>query len=177
MSGLIDPELFRKARPGSPEYIRCISHPDLKMIRTRVLKTLAAELEATLKPLGYARKGTEWRKTSKFGTGILELQKSRTGFCLYINVARLPRVVLLPGSTFRFQTRFLFFCPELPQIDYEIDSLYYAKLHENTAFRDAVITIVRARLIPWIEARHKRSSLIFSPLPSHMTRVPLFQSR
>jgi hypothetical protein len=67
LSGLIDPELFRKAKPGSPEYIRYISHPDLKTIRTRVLRTLAAELDSTLEPLGYEKKGTEWRKASKFG--------------------------------------------------------------------------------------------------------------
>jgi Domain of unknown function (DUF4304) len=183
LSGLIDPELFRKARPGSSEYIRYMRHPDLKTIRKRVVKTLVADLEATLEPLGYERKGTEWRKASKFGRSILQLQKSRYGFCLYINVGRLPRFVLLPRTSMSgtpdgfVLTRFQSFCPELSQIDHENDSLHYVKLHEDAAFRDAVVTIVRSRLVPWIEARHKRSSLIFLPLPRHMTKVPLFQSR
>jgi len=181
LSKLIDRELFRKAAAGSPEFIRYMNHPDLKAIRAKVLKTLVAELEATLKPLGYDRKGTEWRKASKFGRSILQLQKSRYGFCLYINVGRLPRFVLIPrysmsGTRDGFAlTRFQSFCPELPQKDYENDSLYYVKLHENAAFRDAVVAIVRARLIPWIEARHKARSVIFLPLPEQMAKVPLFQ--
>src|SRR5262245_29334865 len=158
-----------------------MKRPDLKAIRAKVFKTLVAEFDATLRPLGYDRTGTEWRKASKFGRSILQLQKSRYGFNLYINVGRLPRFVLIPrtgmsGTRDGFVlARFQDFCPELPQRDYENDSLYYVKLHENAAFRDAVITIVRSRLVPWIEARHKGLSLIFLPSPEHMAKVPLFQ--
>ena len=181
LSKLIDRELFRKTRAGSPEFIRYMNHPDLKSIRAKVLKTLVAELDTTLRLLGYERNGTKWRKASKFGRSFLQLQKSSYGFNLYINVGPLPHFVLVPRSSRSgtrdgfVLTRFQAFCPELPQRDYENDSLYYVKLHENAAFRDAVIAIVRFRLIPWIEARHKALSMILLPLPEHMAKVPLFE--
>jgi len=90
-----------------------MKHVDLKAIRAKVLKTLVAELDATLQPLGYDGTETEWPKASKFGKSILQLLKSSR----YINVERLPCFVLIPrfsrsGTRDGFVlTQFQAFCP------------------------------------------------------------------
>ena len=179
--GPIDPEVFRRTTLGSPDHMRNMSHPELKAIRTSAVKALAADIDATLQPLGHERSGNEWRKASTFGRSILQLQKSNYGYSFYINVGTLPRVAPKTpshnsGTPDGFiLARFGQFCPELPQSDYETDQLYYVKLHEDTAFGNAVLTIVRERLIPWIEARHKASSLVGLPSPKDMAKVPLFR--
>ena len=183
MSDLIDSDVFRRAQSGSPEDMRNMLHPDLKAIRVAVVKALGTAIHAALKPLGYERKGNDWRKGSMFGRSILEIQRSQYGFALYINVGMLPRwprqiPLFIPGLRYDFDLKRPFlFCPELPQRDYELDQLHYVKFHESAAFKDAVLTIVRARLIPWVEARHTASSLLSLPSPQDMAQAPLFQTQ
>jgi hypothetical protein len=182
LSGLIDPEVFRRAPSGSPDHMRHMTHPGLKAIRTSVVKALGAEIDATLRPAGHERTDDEWRKVSLFGRTILQLQKSGRGHSFYINVGTLPRLAPKTPSYNSSTpdgfvlTRFGQFCPELPQPDYETDQLYYVKWHEDAAFRNAVLAVVRQRLVPWIEARHKPSSLIALPGPKDMATVPLFRT-
>ncbi len=180
MSHLIDPELFRRVAAGSPAYMRAVSHPDLEAIRSGVVKSLTAEIDAALLPLAYERNGAAWRKSSRFGRGILQLQKSTYGFGLYINAGRASHVQLLTPSAFAgpegfIYTRLAKFCPELDQRTYQIDELYYLNFHDSVAFKDAVMTVVQARLIPWIEQRHKPSSLFRLSTPEAMATTPLFQ--
>jgi Domain of unknown function (DUF4304) len=183
LSQLIDPELFRRAKPGSAEDMRNMLHPDLKTIRMAVSKALAAEISKALLPLGYERKGNNWRKASHFGRSILQIQKSTYGFGLFINVGTLSVIeskipFYLYGAPDRFVLkRFGAFCPELPQIDYDTGEFHYVKLHEDMAFRDAVMTVILTRLIPWIEARHKLLSLFSLPNPKDMAKAPLFRMR
>jgi hypothetical protein len=181
VSGLINPEVFRRTELGSPDYMRNLTHPELKAIRTSVVKALAAEIDAILRPSGHERSGNEWRKVSMLGRSLLQLQKGSHGYAFYINVGTLPRLAAATpsynaGTPDGFVlTRFGQFCPELPQSDYEIDQLYYVKWHEDAAFGNAVLTVIRERLVPWIEARHKPSSLIALPGPKDMAKAPLFR--
>jgi hypothetical protein len=182
LSGLIDPQVFRRPKSGSPDHVRNMTHPELTAIRTSVINAVAAEIDATLQPSGYQRTGNHWRKVSMLGRSLLQLQKDSHGHAFYINVGTLPRLAAATSSYNAgtpdgfVLTRFGQFCPELPQSDYGIDQLYYVKWHEDAAFRTAVLTVVRERLIPWIEARHKPSSLIALPGPKDMAKTPLFRS-
>jgi hypothetical protein len=55
------------------------------------------------------------------------------------------------------------------------DELHYVKLYENEEFKDAVMAVVRNRVVPWIEAHHKLLSLVWLPRPENMGKIPLFK--
>lgn len=177
---LINPEIFRTLDAGSPDMMRNLQHPNLKSMRNDVVNSLTADIDALLKPLGYEKTGLEWRKTSFCGMSLLQIQRSRYGFGLFINVGRLARggpVPTYPAGTFRpwfVLERPSKFCPELRKRGCHIDELYYLRLHEDPAFRNAILTVVRQRMIPWLEVRHSKWSLIWMPSCQNMAKVPLF---
>ena len=91
--------------------------------------------------------------------------------------ARHPLFHDLTCGKAKLKATYRWTCPDCKQKgDYDADELHYVKLYENSEFKDAVMTVVRSRLIPWIETRHKVLSLVWLPRPEDMTKVPLFRT-
>jgi hypothetical protein len=53
-------------------------------------------------------------------------------------------------------------------------ALCYLRLHEEPASRDAILTVIRARVIPWMPARHGLPGVFRRIDPAAMRRVPVF---
>lgn len=150
----------------------------LKKKRASVQRKLAKEINALLEPLGYERTGSEWRKTSRFGRSYLGFQKSHYGFGCFFNAGTLgtqevPSQTLANTHDGIQWHRIAEFCPELPHNDVA-DELPYVRLHDDAGFRNGVMTVIRARMIPWMEARHKASAMIRMPSPADMVAVKIF---
>ena len=150
----------------------------LKKKRASVQRKLAKEINAMLEPLGYERTGSEWRKTSRFGRSYFGFQKSHYGFGCFFNAGTLGKLEV-PSQT-RANTidgiqchRIAKFCPELPHNDV-VDQLCYVRLHDDAGFRNGVMTVIQARMIPWMEARHGASAMIRMPSPADMVAVKIF---
>jgi hypothetical protein len=95
--------------------MRYVNHPDLETIRKAAVRSLAPEIDAILLC-------NEWRKASIIGRSILQLQKSRFGFSLFINAGIITGSSYLSGTSDGFILRRLGeFCPELSSKDFEAD--------------------------------------------------------
>jgi Domain of unknown function (DUF4304) len=145
--------------------------------RTAVQRRLTREIDALLKPLGYEKKGSEWRKISGFGRSCFEFQKSRYGFDGYFNAG--ARGALEPEQShantqdgIRF-FRMADFCPEMPRND-AADALSYIRLHDDPAFCDGVMTVFRARMVPWLKVRHGLIAIKSMPPPSVTRCIRIF---
>jgi hypothetical protein len=150
----------------------------LKKKRASVQRKLTKEINALLEPLGYERTGSEWRKKSRFGRSYFGFQKSHYGFGCFFNAGTLGKLEV-PSQT-RANTidgiqchRIAEFCPEMPHNDVA-DELPYVRLHDDTGFCNGVTTVIRARMIPWMEARHKAFAMIRMPSPADMVAVKIF---
>jgi Domain of unknown function (DUF4304) len=180
---LHDPTVFRLIPADSPEFLRSFTAPDIKAIRRRVAKTVIDTVNAWLVPLGYEGTGGEWRKTSLFGKSMFHIQKDRRGQCMYFNAGTLPRVGNLYGrNLWNTADGFVFerlhsFCPELAQIEYETDQFWYTRLDDEPQLLAAVLAIIQNRMIPWMEARHRATSLFSMPTPQSQAKKapPLFE--
>jgi hypothetical protein len=150
----------------------------LKKKRASVQRKLAKEINAMLEPLGYERTGSEWRKTSRFGRSYFGFQKSHYGFGCFFNAGTLGTLDV-PSPTLANTPdgiqchRIAKFCPELPHNDVA-DELCYVRLHDDAGFRNGVMTVIQARMIPWMEARHRASAMIRMPSPADMVAVKIF---
>jgi hypothetical protein len=150
----------------------------LKKKRASVQRKLAKEINAMLEPLGYERTGSEWRKTSPFGRSYFGFQKSHYGFGCFFNAGTLGTLDV-PSPTLANTHdgiqchRIAKFCPELPHNDVA-DELCYVRLHDDAGFRNGVMTVIQARMIPWMEARHRASAMIRMPSPADMVAVKIF---
>lgn len=150
----------------------------LRKKRASMQKKLAKEINVILEPLGYERTESEWRKTSPFGRSYFDFQKSHYGFGCYFSAGTLgardtPNPTLAnTHDGFQWQ-RIAEFLPELPH-NKRPDQLCYLCLHDNDGFSNAVMTVIQARMIPWMEARHRESSLISMPSPADMVAVKIF---
>ena len=145
--------------------------------RKAVQRQLTREIDALLGPLGYERKGAEWRKITGCGRSCFGFQKSQYGFDCFFNAG--ARGALEPTQPFastpdgiRF-SRMADFCPEMPGHD-AADELSYVRLHDDPAFCNGVMTVFRARMVPWMEARHGLSAVRAIPGPSIMRSVRIF---
>jgi hypothetical protein len=152
-------------------------YAELARKRTAVQGKLTREIDALLKPLGYERKGAEWRRISRSGRSCFEFQKSRYGFDGYFNAGARGALesAQLSASTedgIRF-FRMADFCPEMPGND-AADGLSYLRLHDDQAFCNGVMTVFRARMVPWLEARHTLAAITAMPKPSIMGSVRIF---
>jgi Domain of unknown function (DUF4304) len=160
------------AYPASSE-----DYAELVRKRTAVQRKLTREIDALLKPLGYEKKGSEWRKISGCGRSCFEFQKSRYGFDFYFNAgARGALEPAQPSASTPDGIRFFRmadFCPEMPGND-AADALSYVRLHDDPAFCNGVMTVFRARMIPWMEARHALIAVRALPRPSIMGSVRIF---
>lgn len=149
----------------------------LALERSQVQRSLTTELDALLLPLGYQRKGSDWSKNSVHGRSVLNFQKGQNGLACYFNagVMTLLERASPIGSHSSGGSRYFrlaAFCPELPK-NFVADALHYARLHDDAAFRNGVLTVIRARVIPWLEARH--SHWFRSPAPEDMRRIRIFE--
>ena len=143
-------------------------YEELKRIRAAVQRRLTEDLERLLVPLGYARDGDTWRKSSALGRSAFQFQKSRHGFDAYFNASAGPR---WPGRPLPLH-RLAAFCPEMA--NEAPDALPYRRLDDDRAFRDAVLAVVRRRMIPWMETRHRLPGLPGWPSPAGMSAIRLF---
>ncbi len=159
-----------------------MSEADVVMLRRKrsVVQTVLADaFDALLLPLGYARTAPgDWRKTSIWGRSAFNFQKDSRGFSCFINAAVLGRWERGAGANantadgFSYQ-RLAAFCPDIP-VSRRPDALSYVRLHDDDAFLQAVLAVVEARIIPWLEARHRAGVLLGSRAPADMRAVPLF---
>jgi Domain of unknown function (DUF4304) len=160
------------AYPASSE-----EYAELMRKRTVVQRGLTREIDALLKPLGYERKGAEWRRISRSGRSCFEFQKSRYGFDFYFNAgARGALEPEQPHASTQGGIRFFRmaeFCPEMPRND-AADALPYVRLHDDPAFCNGVMTVFRARMVPWLEARHTLPAIKAMRKPSIMGSVRIF---
>ncbi len=146
--------------------------------RKAVQRQLTREINALLEPLGYERKGAEWRRITGCGRSCFEFQKSQYGFGCYFNAGALGAFEV-PSRTFANTldgiqfSRIADFCPEMPSNDIA-DELSYVRLHDDAAFCDGVMSVFRARMVPWLEARHRLSALRAMPQPSVTGLVRIF---
>jgi hypothetical protein len=146
----------------------------LKKKRASVQRKLTKEINALLEPLGYERTGSEWRKKSRFGRSYFGFQKSHYGFGCFFNAGTLVPSQTRANTIDRIQYhRIAEFCPELPHNDVA-DEMPYVRLHDDTAFCNGVMTVFQARMIPWMEARHRASAMIRMPSPADMVAVKIF---
>ncbi len=136
--------------------------------RTAVKRVMTKEIEAILGPLGYVRAGDTWRRNSALATSALQLQSSTYGFGAFINAFAGPRY----RAQFMPPHRLARFCPELGL--QAPDELPYLRLHDDPAFRTGILTVVRARMVPWMQARHGMGWMVRRLDPADMRRVPLF---
>jgi hypothetical protein len=143
-------------------------HDALAAKRTAIKRVMTNEIEAILGPLGYVRAGDTWRRNSALATSALQLQSSTYGFGLFINAFAGPR----HRSQFLPPHRLAKFCPELGLR--APDELGYLRLHDDPAFRAGILTVVRARMVPWMQARHGLLGMVRRPDPADMIRVPVF---
>jgi Domain of unknown function (DUF4304) len=155
-------------------------YAELVRKRVAVQRRLTREIDTLLKPLGYERKGAEWRRISRSGRSCFEFQKSRHGFDGYFNAGARSALesAQLHASTqdgIRF-FRLADFCPEMPRND-AADALSYLRLHDDPAFCNGVMTVFRARMVPWLEARHALPAIMAMPEPSIMGSVRIFSDR
>ena len=154
---------------GYPEHVRK---------RKAVQRELTRDFDAQLKPLGYERKGGEWRKRSRCGISCFGFQKSTYGFDCYLNAGALAAFEA-PNITFANTEdgisfyRMADFCPEMPYNDVA-DGLSYARLHDDPAFRNGVMTVFQARMLPWLEMRHASFRFWRMPPASVMRQVRIF---
>jgi Domain of unknown function (DUF4304) len=161
------------AYPASSE-----EYAELVRKRTAVQRKLTREIDALLKPLGYEKKGSEWRKITRHGRSCFEFQKSSYGFDCFFNAGALgalePRAQTYANTPdgIRF-FRMANFCPEMPGND-AADALSYVRLHDDPAFYNGVMIVFRARMVPWMEARHRRLAVRAMPPPSIMKAVRIF---
>ncbi len=152
-------------------------YAELVRKRTAVQRGLTREIDALLKPLGYERKGAEWRRISSSGRSCFEFQKSRYGFDFYFNAG--ARGALEPAQPSASTPdgihffRMANFCPEMPGND-AADAMSYERLHDDPAFGNGVMTVFRARMIPWMEARHGLLAIRSMPPPSVTGSVRIF---
>jgi Domain of unknown function (DUF4304) len=152
-------------------------YAELVRKRAAVQRRLTREIGALLKPLGYERKGAEWRRISRSGRSCFEFQKSRYGFDGYFNAgARSALEFAQPHASTQDGIRFFRmadFCPEMPRND-AADALSYVRLHDDPEFCNGVMTVFRARMVPWMEARHALAAIKPMPKPSIMGSVKIF---
>jgi Domain of unknown function (DUF4304) len=155
-------------------------HAELVRKRTAVRRRLTREIDALLKPLGYEKKGSEWRKISISGRSCFGFQKSSYGFACYFNAG--ARGALEPTQSHASTPdgihffRMADFCPEMPGNDVA-DGLPYMRLHDDPAFCSGVMTVFRARMVPWLESRHRRLPMRAMPPPSIMKAVRIFSDK
>ena len=173
---LISKDSIRRADTAYPASGE--EYAELVRKRTAVQRGLTREIDALLKPLGYEKKGAEWRRISRSGRSCFGFQKSQYGFNCYFNAGALgaleprwqPHASTQDGIQF---FRMADFCPEMLGNDVA-DELSYVRLHDDPAFRSGVMTVFRARMVPWMEARHGLSSVRAIPGPSIMKSVRIF---
>jgi hypothetical protein len=172
---LIDPASIRRKDLIYPADAG--QYEELKKQRGSVQRQLTKELDALLLPLGYLRSNSEWRKVSPYGRSYFYFQKSRYGFGCFFNAGTLGtmQAPLVANTEDGIQTfRIVNFCPELPHNDVA-DELSYERLATDIEFRDGVMTIVRARIVPWLEARHRLASTGRMPSPEDMVKIAIFK--
>ncbi|MCU0908014.1 MAG: DUF4304 domain-containing protein [Rhodobacteraceae bacterium] len=165
-SALIPPDLLRghhRARPQTTD-----EQADLATKRKAVQARLTQDIDAILAPLGYTRTGDTWQRTSALATSALQFQKGQHGFGAFINASAGPRWA---ARTLPLH-RLAHFCPELG--NQAPDEMSYLRLHDDPAFRDGVLRVIRARIVPWMEARHGIAGVLRREAPADMRRVPLF---
>lgn len=173
---LISTDSLRRAKPVFPQ--TKAEFDILKKKRVAVQRRMTKEIDGLLLPLGYERRGNEWRRTSVYGRSFLGFQKSHYGFGCFFNTGTMGRLEVpsrtLAGTADGFQLhRIANFCPELPHNDVA-GELNYVCLHDDPGFHAAVMTVLRARMIPWMEARHRASALVAMPKPEDMAKVKIF---
>ena len=171
----IYPAAFRRFEVGSPEYMHAHDHRGLKEVREATMERLTAELHALLTPLGYERNGTTWRKVSRFGCSLIQIQRSQPGFSCYINCGVLPPGAAgipssLSGTPDGFVLRRLAeFYPDFPR-DCRFDALEYVRLAEQTNVIPMLVELLRLRALPWLELRHTPRALVSMPTPADMAQ-------
>jgi hypothetical protein len=152
-------------------------YAELVRKRTAVQRGLTREIDALLKPLGYERKGAEWRRISSSGRSCFEFQKSTYGFQCYFNAGALGALEPMQPSASTTDGIHFFrmanFCPEMPGND-TADALSYVRLHDDPVFHNGVMTVFRTRMVPWMEARHRLLAMRAMPPPSIMKSVRIF---
>ena len=137
--------------------------------RSAVQKRLTAMLDGLLSPLGYRRGEGAWRKASALARSEFQLQKGRHGVDCYVNAGIGPR---WPARPLRLH-RLAAFCPEMG-IEAP-DALPYARLQDDPAFQAAILAVIEARVIPWMEAAHGLRGLIFPRAPGAMRGIRIFE--
>ena len=153
-------------------------YEELVSKRKSVQRGLTREIDGLLNPLGYERKNGEWRKRSLAGINCFGLQKSTYGFYGFFNAGALGAFEAPNRASANTEEGISFyrmanFCPEMPYNDVA-DGLSYSRLHDDPEFRNGVMTVLRARMVPWMEVRHRRAGFIGMPSPSVMGSVRIF---
>jgi hypothetical protein len=136
--------------------------------RAAIQATLTREIDALLVPLGYVRTGDSWRRTSALAVSTLQFQKGQHGFGAFLNAAAGPRWAAHRLPLHRLAR----FCPELG--NQAPDELSYLRLHDDDAFRAGILTVIRTRMVPWMQARHGLPGVFRRLDPAAMRRVPVF---
>lgn len=164
--GLIALEALRGHDSAQP--LLAEDREDLSRKRSAVQQSLTADIDQMLGPLGYSRSRDTWRKAGTVAISALQFQKGQYGFGAFFNAGAGIRWTL---QDLRFH-RLSEFCPELG--NQAPDELSYLRLHDDPAFRKAILTVIRARMVPWMEARHGLSGAFTKRHPADMRRVSLF---
>jgi len=142
---------------------------ELTRKRAEVQRLLTAELDVALRSLGYERDGGAWRKVGAFARGEFQFQKSQHGFDCYFNAGIGPRWPAREPTLHRLAR----FCPEMAHE--APDALPYVRLHDDPPYRAAIMTVIRARMIPWMEAQHGLLGLARRLAPEDMRHVRIFE--
>ncbi len=114
------------------------------------------------------RAGDTWRRTSALAVSTLQFQKGQHGFGAFLNASAGPRWAAHRLPLHRLAR----FCPELG--NQAPDELSYLRLHDDDAFRAGILTVIRTRMVPWMQARHGLPGVFRRLDPAAMRRVPVF---
>jgi hypothetical protein len=140
-----------------------------KAQRASVQRLLTAKLDRLLFPLGYRRDGGAWHKASAFARSELQFQKGQHGFECFFNAGVGPRWLARPLRLHRLAR----FCPEMGND--AVDAIPYGRLHDDPDFRAAILAVLQARMIPWMEAGHGLRGLAFRTAPEDMRATGIFE--
>lgn len=112
-------------------------------------------------PLGYARKGTTFTRTTPKGRTAINLQRSSYGFVATINLRFLQPDGTPPTSglwalddSIRLQR---FYLPT-EQSGAEDGEITYIDAHDDPASLDLPMHILKTRALPWLDAHHTETA-------------------
>jgi hypothetical protein len=137
------------------------SDPAFPAKREAAFALICAAIDGIAAPMRYTRKGTTWSRSSPQGRTIINLHRNQYGWYAEINL----RLILPNGEAATVgawadggELDLGQFCKPGDARSAQPGRLAYVDISDDPTTLDAVMTVLRTRALPWLDAHHAAGS-------------------